>query len=260
MAKPIDMDDPAPPTIFQQILRSKLPDHEKTFPRLVQDGGLVISAGTVSTAWAITVGVYHLVAQPETLEKLKSELHSASVQATKDDIGLAIFEKLPYLNAVVQEALRVSIGASHRSQRIAPDEVVVFTDPKSGRKWYIPPGTPMSMSQMQLLRNPELFPDPLVFRPERWIENPGLEKHQYVWGRGTRGCLGLNLAIAEMQLVIAGIFSKYGSVGFSLTGDLGRLELFDTDDTDLECIGDGGVPYQKRDTKGVRLRVLESSS
>lgn len=243
------------PTIFEHILDSKLPAEEKSFTRLVQEGGLIVGAATVSTAWALTVATFCLVSQPSTLEKLKAEL-SSTFPVAGQDMDLPTLEHLPYLAAVIQEALRVSIGASHRSQRISPVDGVTFVDPATEQQWRIPPGTPMSMSHVLLFQDPTIFPDPKSFKPERWIENPGLEKYQFAFSKGTRQCLGLNLAMAELNLMLASIFRIYGSAGFSGPGDIGRLELFETDVSDIECVGDGGVPFIKKDTKGVRFRIV----
>ena len=243
------------PTIFEQILGTKLPPEEKSFTRLVQEGGLVVGAATVSTAWALTVATFCLVSQPATLRTLKTEL-VAALPDPDQDITVAALEQLPYLAAVIQEALRVSIGASHRSQRISPDEPVPYTDPKTDRKWLIPAGTPMSMSHVLIFRDPSIFPDPNTFRPERWIENPALDRYQVAFSKGTRNCLGINLAMAELNLMLAAIFRRYGAVGCEEEGDIGRLELFETDRSDIECVGDGGVPFIKKDTKGVRFRVV----
>ena len=243
------------PTIFEHILDSKLPAEEKSFTRLVQEGGLIVGAATVSTAWALTVATFCLVSQPSTLEKLKAEL-SSTFPVPGQDMDLPTLEHLPYLAAVIQEALRVSIGASHRSQRISPEEGITFVDPATEQQWRIPAGTPMSMSHVLLFQDPTFFPEPNAFKPERWIENPGLEKYQFAFSKGTRQCLGLNLAMAEINLMLASIFRTYGSTGFSAEGDIGRFELFETDVSDIECVGDGGVPFIKKDTKGVRFRIV----
>lgn len=242
------------PTIFEQILGTKLPPEEKSFTRLVQEGGLVVGAATVSTAWALTVATFCLVSQPATLRALKTELITA-LPDPDQDVTVADLEKLPYLAAVIQEALRVSIGASHRSQRISPDDSIRYIDPKTDREWLIPAGTPMSMSHVLIFRDPSLFPDPDVFRPERWIENPSLDRYQVAFSKGTRNCLGINLAMAEINLMLVAIFRRYGAMGCEEKGDIGRLELFETDRSDIECVGDGGVPFIKKDTKGVRFRV-----
>lgn len=243
------------PTVFQEILDSKLPDEEKTISRLAQDGGTVVGAGTVTTAWALSVATFYLVSQPTTLEKLKTELQSAIPDPFAKALDLVTIERLPYLSAIIQESLRLSYGLVSRQPRISPDEVITYVDPATGQEWRIPPGTPVSMTSLLVLQDPTLFPNPEQFRPERWIENPRLDRYQVAFNKGTRICLGINLAYAELYLMLAGIFRSYGSVAFSLPGDVGRLELFETDVSDVACVRDGLVPLPKADSKGVRFRV-----
>jgi len=243
------------PTIFQEILESKLPPQEKTLARLAQDGGAVVGAGTVTTAWAITVAVFYLTSQAPTLHKLKSELASA-LPTAGEEASLASLEQLPYLSAVIKEALRLSYGVSSRLQRISPDEALTYVDPDaSSRQWRIPPGTPVSMTALLVFQNERIFPEPGAFRPERWIENPRLDRYQVAFSKGTRICLGANLAMAEIILVLVGIFRVYGSREVRFEGDVGVLELYETDKSDVECCIDGFVPLPKADSKGVRFRV-----
>lgn len=101
--------------------------------------------------------------------------------------------------------------------------------------------------------NPKVFADPLTFSPERWIENPGLKRSLMSFSQGSRQCLGIQLAYAEMYLLIAGILRRYG--GPQDRGPNGWLELYQTDKTDVEMIADGFVPLPKRDSKGVRVLV-----
>ncbi|RLL96210.1 hypothetical protein CFD26_104014 [Aspergillus turcosus] len=238
------------PTIFQEILSSKLPLHEKALRRLAQDGGAVVGAGTVTTAWAITVAVYHLLSQPATLRKLKNEL------ATTDTTDLTDLERLPYLAACIQEALRLSYGVSSRLARLAPDEALTFTDPDTHRTWTIPPNTPVSMTSLLIFQNPSIFPQPKLFRPERWLDNPRLDRYQVAFCKGSRICLGVNLAYAEMTLMLASLFRRYGSFEVKADEDIGMLELFETTaENDIECSVDGFVPLPKPGSKGVRARV-----
>jgi cytochrome P450 len=112
------------------------------------------------------------------LQKLQTEL----VEALPDrsvDIDIVQLEKLPYLAAVIQEALRLSVGGTHRSQRISPNEITIFPDRDTGKTWPVPAGTPMSMSHLLLFRNEKIFPDHERFDPERWLGNPGMDRYVF---------------------------------------------------------------------------------
>lgn len=109
------------------------------------------------------------------------------------------------------------------------------------------------MTSLLIHYDEDVFPEPKVFRPERWIENPRLDKYLVAFSRGSRQCIGINLAYAELYLALASIFRRYGSK--EVKGESGYLELFETTDKDWEIVGDGITPLVASDSKGVRVRV-----
>lgn len=82
-------------TIFYEIINSGLPEKEKSDARLAQDGQTVVIAGTITTAWALCVAFVHLLSQPETLKKLKTELQTV-LKSPSSPISFATLEQLPY--------------------------------------------------------------------------------------------------------------------------------------------------------------------
>ena len=242
-------------TIFHDILNSSLPEVEKRTSRLADEGATVVSAGTVTTAWTLPVTVYYLLTNPDVLRKLKEELHKAIPDPTKST-PLVELENLPYLTGVIQEGLRLSYGICSRLERTAPDETLLFTDPSTNKAWKIPPGTPVAMTSYIIHRNPDIFPSPLEYRPERWLEYPRLDKYLVSFSKGKMQCLGINLAYAELYLMLAKLFRVYGSEEVKMDGDIGWLELFDTNfERDIDIAEDRFIPLSRRDTNGVRVLV-----
>lgn len=147
---------------------------------------------------------FELLANPSCLAKLKTEL----AEAIPDPNSLpkyATVENLPYLSAVVQETLRLHPPASMRGQRVSPDEPVVYRSRDGELEWSIPPGTPMSMSTYLIQMDPAIFQNPYEWRPERWIEDPKLDRYLLAFSRGSRLCLGydvfpLNLLLSFLAL------------------------------------------------------------
>ena len=99
--------------------------------------------------------------------------------------------------------------------------------------------------------NPSIFPSPLEFRPERWIENPRLDRYLCSFAKGSRQCLGMIMAYAEMYLCLAGLFRRYGGAGEK--GTSGELQLHETTKEDVEYQHDLFVPFPKTGTNGVRV-------
>ena len=225
------------PTIFHELLDSDLPPEEKTLRRLVEESQTLVGAGQVTTAHNLTMTSYHLIANPEILDKLKAELEIA-MPNLQELASLQQLEQLPYLNAVINEGFRMSYGVTHRLQRISPEEDLEF------QGWTIPAGTPVGMTSIFMHDNPEKFPNPSEFRPERWLDSGDrLERYLVNFSKGSRQCLGLNLARAEIYSTLAAIFRRFD------------FEFFETDRTDIDVYHDFLNPQAKQGTKGVRVIV-----
>lgn len=141
-------------------------------------------------------------------------------------------------------------AVSGRQQRVAPTEDLVYLHPETRTAYKLLKGTTLSMNPVLLSRLPSLYPNPSEFRPERFIENPGLKKWSLTFSRGTRICLGMQLAYQEMYIILAGIFSKY-DVG----GNGKRLQLYGTDRGDVEIVRDLVTENVRDGSLGVRVVV-----
>jgi cytochrome P450 len=185
---------------------------------------------------------FFLLENPDMARKLKDELQSA----IPDPSGSASWTQLtnlPYLNAIVHEGLRMSYGVCHRLQRIKPDGSLFFRD------WVIPAGTPVSMTSVLMHNNPLIFPSPAEFRPERWLDQEGLRLEKYLvpFSRGTRSCIGSNLAYAEIYMTLATVFRRFD------------FELFETTRADVDMVHDFFNPCVRLDSKGIRAKVTSSA-
>ncbi|KAF6227140.1 hypothetical protein HO133_008582 [Letharia lupina] len=196
------------PTIFDTALK---PDADKgqikpTIDELAADTLLLLIAGTDSTAHALTFATYNVLQDPNILRKLQAELRNAM---PRKDMLLewAELEKLPYLRGIIKETLRASSGAPGRLPRVVPSAGAVFCGQR------IAPGTIISSSAHIYHHDPNVFPDPEVFRPERWLvgdnESTELEKNMMPFLRGSRMCPGINLAYTELYLTLGHLFRRF---------------------------------------------------
>ena len=239
------------PTVFHELLNSKLPEEDKTVDRLADEALSVVSAGNETVSWALTVATYHILASPHILHNLKTELLSA-IPHPSETIPATKLEQLPYLNAIYKEALRLSYGMSCRLQRI-PHGPLLFST--AAKEWLIPPGTPVGMTSVLVHHDESIFPNSKEFRPERWLENPRLWKYMISYGAGSRVCLGQYLASSEMHLWLAAIFRRFGTEQVSFADDEGRLRLVDTDVSAVEIVADRVIPAVKKGSTGVQVHV-----
>ena len=221
----------------------------------------IVGAGTITSAWILSVATYHLISSPRILAKLKAELKSAIPNADTR-VPIEVLEKLPYLVAVVQEALRLGDGVAARLQRVSPEKPIFFIDRSgSGKEWLIPPQTPVAISSFYVHHDESIFSDAELFIPERWIENTRLSRFLVSFSKGSRQCLGINLAYAEIYLCLVAIFRRFGSGGEDGVGeedDEGVLELFETTLKDVETAADFFVPAPVEESEGIRIKVRPS--
>jgi cytochrome P450 len=99
-------------------------------------------------------------------------------------------EALPYFNAVIQESLRLHPGVMSRMARISPEVDIVYHDKRRSSTYVLPPGTWTSMSTSITHTDPAVFKNPYEFNPQRWIDNPRLDRSFIAFSRGSRNCVG----------------------------------------------------------------------
>uniref|UniRef100_A0A8H8CFT6 High nitrogen upregulated cytochrome P450 monooxygenase 2 n=1 Tax=Psilocybe cubensis TaxID=181762 RepID=A0A8H8CFT6_PSICU len=180
-----------------------------TVAEIVSDGGLAIIAGSDTTATALAHIFYFLICNPTIYKRLQAEV---------DGLGNDIMDSskqahLPYLNAVINESLRlfppVLTGSNRRDT--------------SGRMLgphFAPEGTTAIVPIYTLHRDPRNFsPAPDAFIPERWMpENVRKELEPQIFNdsaeyihnanmfipfsMGPANCAGKNLAYQEMRMVV----------------------------------------------------------
>ncbi|KAF2265020.1 cytochrome P450 [Lojkania enalia] len=187
--------------------------------QLAEEVIMLLSAGNDSVSGVLIMGIYKILRYPEVHAKVNEELLSY-IPNISEEITYEKVKKLPYLSAVVKEALRVSHPLPGLTPRVVPPE---------GFKLYnktVPGGTVFNTSAYMLNRHPSVFPNPAVFNPDRWLDPSAihLEKYMASFYRGTRQCLGRDLAFCELYTFLANLFRKF------------ELEIWDTTDSDMEWI------------------------
>jgi cytochrome P450 len=136
----------------------------------------MLAAGHETTATALAFALDLLMRHPAVLERLRAEV----ADGKSDD----------YLDAVARETLRLRpvIDAAERT----------LTKPRMVAGWALPPGVKVYPAIALVHRRPELYPDPDVFRPARFLGG-GLDSYAWLpFGGGIRRCIGAALAHAEM--------------------------------------------------------------
>ena len=153
----------------------------------------LLFAGHETTATALTWALYWIHKLPEVKEKLLAELDSLG--ETPDSNAIL---KLPYLNAVYCETLRIYPVAMLTFRREVASPVSLV-----GHE--LEPGTQVMGSIYSIHHDEDLYPEPNKFRPERFLERRFSAYEFIPFGGGTRRCIGMALAQFEMKLILAKI-------------------------------------------------------
>lgn len=170
-------------------------------------------AGSDTTGITMRAVFYFLLKNPSTMEKLLDELseQSRNGRFARHD-GLVQWDEvrtLPYLGAVINEALRCHPAIGLTLERLVPPEGVTI----SGR--FLPGGTIVGCSAWVLHRDEGTFgSDASKFRPERWIEASSEQRQKmnnalFSFGAGARTCIGKNISLLELYKLVPAVLRTF---------------------------------------------------
>ncbi len=156
----------------------------------------LLFAGHETTELALTWTLHLLLAHPRALLRVREELASVRGQHGLD---FASALQLEYLDAVIKESLRLWPVVPTVGRRVkVPTQI---------GGWTIPVGVNVAPMIYLTHRRADLYPDPDLFRPERFI---GVKPDPYAWlpfGGGQRRCAGMAFALVEMKVVLATVLT-----------------------------------------------------
>lgn len=91
----------------------------------------------------------------------------------------------------------------------------------------IPGNTTVSVSAYVTHRDPDVFPDPESFIPERWLESKARGLHEsFAFSAGARGCTGRNISCLEQSMLLATVVNRYEFALPYPDWEIERLEAF----------------------------------
>lgn len=174
----------------------------------------MIFAGSETTAISLSAVFYNLAKHPEAYHKLMSELDEATANGIISDklnnkVSWAEAQKLPYLDACIQESLRIHPAAGLILERVVPPQGINILGHQ------IKGGTIVGCNAWVLHRRSEVFgADPDAFKPERWLEaSPEQLKEMkatmFQFGAGARTCLGKNISLLELYKLVPSFLRNF---------------------------------------------------
>ncbi|RYP75281.1 hypothetical protein DL771_002501 [Monosporascus sp. 5C6A] len=185
-----------------------------------------------------TYMVYELSHHPEVQSELREELRSIrnpllDADSPTDVPDSQTLERLPFLNAVVHECLRLRNTSPNADPRVTP----AHSSCRIGTLENVPPGTRICSFGWCLHRNPDVYKDPLTWNPKRWLEGgcddaAAAKKWFFAFGAGSRKCIGQHIAVELIRNSLATVYSRFVTSIADETGYPGRNKPMSASVTD----------------------------
>ncbi|RDA84369.1 hypothetical protein CP532_2590 [Ophiocordyceps camponoti-leonardi (nom. inval.)] len=188
---------------FSQMLSPRDGEEVMTEQEMLANALLLIVAGGDTAATALSGLFFYLAQNRKAYDTLAEEVRGRFKE--KAEIGFRSCATLPFLNACVQETMRLYPPSPEIPTRVSPGDVI------DGRE--VPAGTLINVYASATGRNPSHFSEPDLFRPERWLPpthalyDPTFRDDDLSVSKpfsyGPRDCLGQSLALHEIRLTAA---------------------------------------------------------
>jgi cytochrome P450 len=175
--------------VLTMLLAARHEDGSPMSPQEIRDELMtLLVAGHETTASALAWGFERLTREPAVLARLVEEIDAGDEDA--------------YLTATIQETLRRRPVLPNAEPRLVKQPIEVGG-------WSYPVDVCLVPNVYLVHHDPEIYPDPYAFRPERFLEEP---PGTYTWipfGGGRRRCIGASFAIQEMKIVLGAVLSAF---------------------------------------------------
>ncbi|OAL44424.1 cytochrome P450 oxidoreductase [Pyrenochaeta sp. DS3sAY3a] len=197
--------DVRPMTFVERLLLN-----QKSNPKSLTDREMIthalgnITAGGDTTSITLRSIFYYSLKHPDSWKRLVEEIRTHCVFPTT----FASAQNLPYLQAVVKEALRL-----HPPMPIMLGRTV----PKGGALVcgkFLPAGVEIGIPAYVLHRDPEIFKDPEAWKPERWLTNDAahltaMNRAFFAFGGGQHTCSGKHISMMEITKLVPSLILRY---------------------------------------------------
>lgn len=194
-------------TFLQRLLLN-----QKSNPASINDHEIMmhamgnISAGSDTTAIALRAVIYYVLKNPEAYRTLCQEVR----ENLSLPVNFAKANSLPYLTSCLREAMRLHPSVGLILGRSVPEEGAEICG------FDIAGGVEVGINPWVLHRNPEVFPRPDEFVPERWLASESgedqlklMNRSFFTFGHGAHTCSGRHISILEMTKVIPSLILRY---------------------------------------------------
>jgi cytochrome P450 len=173
--------------VLSMLLEARHEDGSPMSPQELRDELMtLLVAGHETTASQLAWAFARLARSPEVMRRLMAEIDEGGED---------------YLEATIQETMRRRPVIPNAAPRLVKQPIEVGG-------WSYPEGVCLVPNAYLVHHDPEIYPEPYAFRPERFLEK---EPGTYTWipfGGGRRRCLGASFAMLEMRLILRAVLAS----------------------------------------------------
>ncbi|GFQ99655.1 cytochrome P450 3A4 [Trichonephila clavata] len=186
--------------VFKSVTKKNL-----SLDELVAQCVIFFLAGYDTTASTLSFASYLLALNPECQEKLHNEI----VEAVNNSNGVLTYEaiqNMKYLDNVISETLRLLPPAVRLERQAVADYKLGDTNIT------IPKGMIVTIPAYAMHRDPNFFPDPEKFDPDRFTPEERVKRDPYAYlpfGAGPRNCVGMRFALMEVKVCLANVVANF---------------------------------------------------
>jgi len=188
------------------LMKANYEGRQLTEKQIADQGIAFFLAGFDTSSVSLTNVTYLLAKHQDIQDELVKEIDE--FWNSKQEINLESVNELKYLEAVINETMRILPTVPRMFKDTAKNCTVSY----AGRNLYIPKGSNVQLSIHMIHRDEQHFERPLEFLPERFLKDSNLKHDSQAFipfGIGPRNCIGQRFAMFEIKLCLLTVLSKF---------------------------------------------------